>query len=294
MLELQIKEYLKDLGTGGEPDPKLLEEFKEACGQAVTDAYKERGDWALRMSAVGQPFCKQWHKKQGTKASTTYNMHMRFLFGHLIEALLIYIMKSAGIQVEDEQKETNLNICGVNIPGHLDFNVGGKTWDAKSASPYAFSNKFAGEWGGYNKVKADDPFGYLAQGYGYAKAEAKPFGGWIVVDKSSGEVAVVKAPVYQEMESKAALEQAEENIQKLVDDAPFEKCYKCTDETYTRGTGKNKESFKSGNKLLPKECGFCEYKYSCWPKCVWERKVTGGDRARHIWYAELKNKELPR
>ncbi len=50
-------------------------------------------------------------------------------------------------------------------------------WDVKSASDWAFNYKFTGMNGGYDKLKEDDPFGYVMQGFLYAEATGLPFGG---------------------------------------------------------------------------------------------------------------------
>ena len=57
-------------------------------------------------------------------------------------------------------------------------------------------------YGGYEKIKEDDPFGYIMQGHLYGEATGLPFGGWIVVNKSSGEIAVVEAPEWQDQDRK--------------------------------------------------------------------------------------------
>ena len=63
------------------------------------------------------------------------------------------------------------------------------------------------------KVKEDDPFGFcVVQGYAYAEGVDKPFGGWIVVDKSSEKVTVCDSDI-QEQEKKEALESATVNVQ---------------------------------------------------------------------------------
>ena len=77
--------------------------------------------------------------------------------------------------------------------------ISNKIYDIKTASPYAFDSKF-GEWGGYNKIKEDDTFGYVAQGYSYSYAGKSKFGGWIAINKSTGEWAICEAPEEQEHE----------------------------------------------------------------------------------------------
>ena len=65
----------------------------------------------------------------------------------------------------------------------------------------SFMSKF-GEYGSYNKIKEDDPFGYVMQGHLYGEGENVPFGGWIAINKVTGEFAVCKAPDNQEKDRK--------------------------------------------------------------------------------------------
>ena len=51
---------------------------------------------------------------------------MRNLFGDLIEASAITIMKASGIEITDVQKQVKL---GDEISGTLDIKIGGKVWD---------------------------------------------------------------------------------------------------------------------------------------------------------------------
>ena len=86
--------------------------------------------------------------------------------------------------------------------GTLDIIIDDKVWDIKSASPYAFDHKF-GEMGGYKKIKSDDAFGYITQGYLYSESVGKEFGGWIVINKASGEWTVCEAPIVQDEDRKS-------------------------------------------------------------------------------------------
>ena len=108
------------------------------------------------MSGLGRPMCQQWHDKNGSPKEIQYNSIMRFLFGDIIEAIAMVVLKSSGVNVESEQEKVKLGLDVCELSGTLDVVIDGKVWDIKSASPYAFSKKFGGEFGGYNKVKEDD------------------------------------------------------------------------------------------------------------------------------------------
>ena len=258
----------------------LIFEFKEACGQALEKQFsREPREHKLRLSALGKPLCQQQSEKLGIEQEFSYNAIMRFLLGDLVEASLIAVMKAAGIEVQEEQQKTKINLDDTDINGTLDVVIDDKVYDIKSASPYAFQNKF-GKFGGYAKVKEDDPFGYVVQGYAYAQGVDKPFGGWIVVDKSSGEVTVCEAPDIQEQDKQDALDAATVNVRKLKKTKRIEKQFKPTDEI--------DKGEPTGNKLLPRECGFCGFRHNCWSKAQFLPKHTS--RAKnppYVWYTKV-------
>jgi len=65
---------------------------------------------------------------------------------------------------------------------------------------------------GIIKIKEDDVFGYISQGYLYSQSKNKDFGGWIVINKASGEWVVCEAPELQEEDKKEALDLAKKNL----------------------------------------------------------------------------------
>ena len=158
-------------GTG--LDPKLVKEFTEACTTSVIRQFSnKRGDWKPRMSSLGRPLCQQKMERDGAEKNFEYNSLVRFMFGDLVEAIAILVMKSAGVDIEAEQKAVKLQLGKHSVSGTLDVEIDGKVWDIKSASPYAFEQKF-GQMGGYKKIKEDDVFGYVSQGYLYSKSREK-------------------------------------------------------------------------------------------------------------------------
>ena len=142
----------------------------------------------------------------------------------------------------------------------------------------------------YDKIKEDDPFGYVMQGHLYGEATGLPFGGWIVVNKSSGEIAMVEAPDWQEEDRKEYMKDAEVRVKRLLDPNPdFVKPFKSEFETYkVKG-----EIIRTGNKTLPKICGMCGYRSHCWSKAQLHGKVTSKAKSPpKVWYDVLKKKEL--
>ena len=205
---------------------------------------------------------------------------MRVLFGDLIEASAIAIMKAAGIKIQSEQQEVHNKISGVNIKGTYDVEIDNKIYDIKSASPWAYDNKFSK---GFNNVKEDDSFGYVVQGSLYSDSSGKPFGGWIVINKSTGEWQVVETPTYSDDYKVKALETASDNIDALVNNKPFKRCFEDIPETF------NKVS--TGNRVLSSICSFCSYKKPCWGDELkyLPQQQSKAKSPRWFWYTKLVN-----
>ena len=173
-----VKDYLQRVSRGEEKiSPAILKEFKNSCANALEKQF-DKQKWRLRMSGVGKPLCQQQLGKEGIEEELDYSTVMRFIFGDLIEAVAIAILKGAGVEVSDQQKRVSTDIAGKTISGSMDLKIKGldgtkKIWDVKSASPYSFDRKF-GNLGGYDSLKKDDPFGYIAQGMMYEHAFVGP------------------------------------------------------------------------------------------------------------------------
>lgn len=154
-------------------------------------------------------------EKKGIKGeSQPYNVKMRNLFGDLIEQAAMIIMKASGVVIQSEQTKTEYKLDAVTVNGTLDVEIEDKVWDIKSASPWSFVNKF-GENGGFHAVAQDDLFGYLTQGYMYAESRQKPFGGWIVINKSTGEWVVTEAPIADDEYRENAISIIDNNIRAI-------------------------------------------------------------------------------
>ena len=216
---------------------------------------------------------------------------MRFIIGDLIEALAIVIMKAAGIKIQESQKKVSMKIANIDLQGTYDVKIEDKIYDIKTASPYAFDSKF-GEWGGYNRVKEDDMFGYVAQGYSYSYAGKSKFGGWIAINKSTGEWAICEAPEEQEHEQSKALHIVKHNIENI--NKEFKKEFDDYAEMYKPTSGTHKGVKKeTGNMIMTYPCTFCGYKSYCWEDAVLAPKITS--RAKnppYIWYTKLKTREI--
>jgi len=264
-----------------EVDDKLVEEFGEACKKALRKQFSDerQSKFKVRMSNIGRPLCQlQMESKNIKGEGQPYNAKMRNTFGDLIEALALFVMKSAGVNIQDVHKRVKYS----DIEGEYDVRIDDKIWDIKSASPYSFDKKF-GENGGFEAVAEDDAFGYIPQGYLYAESQKLPFGGWIAINKSTGEWTTCETPVADAEYKDKALTTAKANAKALKSKAKFKRCYSDVEETF-RGK-------KTGNKTLNSTCSFCPYKIPCWGKKLQmlPQQQSQGKNPKWVWYTEVNN-----
>ena len=274
--------------------PEAVLDFADSCRDSVTTQLNKQRQYKIRMSGLGRPLCQQLLEKKGVEQEVQYNMLFRFLFGDLVEAIAVLVLEQAGIDIVEKQKAVNLNIGGTNVSGTLDLIIRDefgqdKVWDVKSASEWAYKFKYTG-YGGYEKIKEDDPFGYIMQGHLYGEATGLPFGGWIVINKSSGEVTVVEAPDWQADDRKEYMADAKKRIKVLTDESlEFKVPFKDVFEVYKQ----DGQEVRTGNKLLPRPCNMCGYKAHCWKDAVVHDKVTSkAKQPPQVWYSRLKRKSL--
>jgi hypothetical protein len=194
-------------------------------------------------------------QKSGAKpARKPYHFVMQMLHGYMIEEIMTLILKVANANITGGKEKVSLNLEGVTIKGEDDIQIEGKEYDVKSCSPWAFTNKWSE---GYGKLKASDNFGYVGQLMAYSEAQNIPVGGWIVVNKSSGEVAVVDAD-NSPSERKEVLDKLKSTVRTITSDAPFKRCFDPLEDSFRKKP--------TGRKFLDRNnCGMCDYKTSCYP-----------------------------
>ena len=284
---LKVQKYLDTVSKSPvKLDNKLVEEFGEACKSALLKQFEEKrkDKFEPRMSNIGRPLCQLQMESKGIKGEgQPYNVKMRNTFGDMIEALAILIMKSAGVNITNEQKKLKYKFDGDEIEGRQDVEIDKKIWDIKSASPYSFEKKF-GEAGGFNEVVREDSFGYASQGFLYGESQSKEFGGWIAINKSTGEWTVCETPASVEEHKKAALTSAKKNYKALKEGKPFKRCYDDVADTF--------RSKPTGNRILGFVCSYCPYKLPCWGRDKLQllpQQQSKGKNPKWVWYTEVKN-----
>jgi len=251
--ELAINQYLEDATSG---KSTMSEETVQQIGNDVMDAMrrqfgggKGRDEFRLRMSNIGKPTCQLWFAKNKPEEAlpkpTTFVMNM--LLGDIVEAAFKGIIKEAGYPYEDKDNFVTLQLGDAMIKGSYDIVVDGAMDDVKSASDWSYRNKFES----YDTLQKSDPFGYVGQLAGYAKASGKKVGGWWVVNKANGNIKYVPADGLDLDEQIAKLEKTVATVT----ENKFERCFAPVPETF-RGV-------PSGNTVLNDSCKFCDFRFSC-------------------------------
>jgi len=232
---------------------KEIEKFGEGVKALMRTEFgrkKREDNRRLRLSNIGRTDKYLWNHFNGTeKEEIQPHTYVKFMYGHLIEEMLIFLTRMAGHTVTNEQK-----VCKVNgIVGHMDCSIDGVVTDVKSASSFGFKKFKDGS------LAFDDPFGYIDQIKAYAHAEGETKFGWLAMDKANGHLTYLKydledkqAAVYDIL--KAPITERIEHVKKLVEQPePKEWCTQPVPDG------------KSGNTKLSIGCSYCQFKDHCYP-----------------------------
>lgn len=167
-------------------DEDTIEQFGESMKQILYDWSHPtpRGKPALRMSNIGRKERQLWYdmKSEGTPERMPPSLFIKFLYGHLLEEIVLFLVKLSGHEVTSEQKEITVS----GIKGHMDCVIDGEVVDVKTASGFAFKKFKDGT------LAEQDAFGYMAQLAGYEEAEGTNKGGFLALNKESGELAMFR------------------------------------------------------------------------------------------------------
>jgi hypothetical protein len=207
---------------------------------------RDNNDPSLRFSSLGRPDRQIYLSthRGDDKEALTPKTYFKFLYGDIIEALVLFLAKEAGHKVELQQHEVSVQ----DVKGHIDAVIDGVLVDVKSASPH-----------GYKKFKQsivieDDPFGYVAQLAGYSNVLTNgEQAAWVAFDKVSGDICVSYLPssIIKDHQPSDRITHLKEILSK--DELP-PICY----EPIPDG--------KSGNMKLATGCSYCAFKKTCFPE----------------------------
>lgn len=196
--------------------------------------------FTLRMSNIGRPLRQLWYDSRASESNHVPSApdQIKFLYGHILEEIVLMLARAAGHSVSDQQKDAEVE----GISGHMDAKIDGEVVDVKTASRFAFV-KFQN-----GNLLNDDPFGYLAQLAGYEASEGTSAGGFLVINKESGQLCLYRPDDLEKPNVTEKIKYIKEALS--VDSLPY-RCYAPVPDG------------KSGNMKLPKNCTFCPYKFEC-------------------------------
>jgi hypothetical protein len=231
-IKMDEKEVDKHIDTFGEMLKVHIKAF-------MYEEPRTRGN--LRLSAIGKPDRQLWYDVNSKKdiEDLAPSTRIKFLYGYILEELLLLCASIAGHKVTDQQKEVSVE----GVLGHQDAMIDDILVDCKSASGFSFK-KFKD-----NKLLEDDPFGYIGQISAYAQANGVNEAAFLVIDKSSGEICLT--PVHQ-MEMDNAKNRVKHLKGMVVNDHVPDRCYAPVPDG------------ESGNLKLAIGCVYCNHKRECW------------------------------
>ena len=221
---------------------EFIEQFGEDIKQSLRDwsTPRESKDFSLRFSNIGKPLRKLWYEKRNPSDKPIEpSLNLKFLYGHMLEHLVVLLVRLSGNTVSDQQKEVTVN----GIKGHLDCKINNKVVDVKSASRFAFTKFQKG------LISEDDPFGYIAQLSAYEHAESSEGGYFLVINKESGELCVYEPEELDKPDVPILIDNV---VSSLDSESKPTKCF----PTVAEG--------KKGNMKIDKNCNYCEFKKDCY------------------------------
>lgn len=204
----------------------------------------------LRPSVLGDP-CdrKLWlsSHRQETKEVLPAPARMKFLYGNILEGIVLALAEVAGHTVRDQQREVTLH----GVTGHIDGIVDDVLVDVKSASSIAFL-KFS------NHLTPDkDSFNYLTQiGFYLEALQSDPEidhdrCAFLAIDKTLGKMVL---DVHRREDLAQDWQANIEWKRQVLDDPVMPR----------RGFLPEADG-KAGNMKLGLECSYCPFKAECWP-----------------------------
>lgn len=216
----------------------FLDEVKKAVIGHLTE---DRKDTFVRPSNFGKQ-CQRslWYDIHSPEPISN-QLKLRFLTGHIMEALVLLLAKVSGHDVKDKQRRVELS----GMTGSLDAIVDNHLVDVKTASDFSFKKYLLG------LHKSTDSFGYIPQ-LSYYKAcvsdSVNEDAFLLVLNKNNSQLALV--PV-ETLSTDEVASMANEAIAMAKEKAPPPIPYEIVTES-------------NGNMTINKVCTFCEHKMKCY------------------------------
>lgn len=234
-----------------EVDDDCIGHFATSLASVIRERLKrEAREPGLRMSNIGKPCDRAlWYEinLSSEKEPLRAEHYLKFLYGDILEELMLFLAELAGHEVKGRQDEQEI----AGIKGHRDAVIDGVIVDVKSASSNSFK-KFAN-----GTLAENDSFGYIGQIQSYLHAGQedeqvtdKTRAAFLVVDKTLGHITLDIHPKdendwVETFEEKKTLVASEEIPERGFEPVPY-------------GT--------SGNLSLGFNCSYCPFKRTCYPE----------------------------
>lgn len=231
---------------GYEATPEQTESLGKAMAETIAYQLREHTKTRprhghLRMSGIGKPMRQTWYDVKGyERKPIDPPTKIKFLYGHILEDLLLHLTRWAGHTVTHEQHEIDID----GVKGHMDAVIDGAVVDVKTAAPRSWETKFNQEG-----LVNNDPYGYISQISSYATAMGKDEGHFLALCKDSGRL---KLLTIDELEFDDVSQRIKDHRENLKSDTPPPRCH----EPIKHGD--------NGNMKLSGKCKFCDFKAECW------------------------------
>jgi len=174
---------------------------------------------------------------------------IKMLVSGVAEHLVVFLMKEAGIPIENTQKRVKVRIeeSDLDMSGSIDYTLDGGVRDFKCTNDESYKQKFRGG----PTLAENDPFGYLAQGNLYARGMGMKFKGWDVFNLNTGDIKAISAgSIQNEMEEQIDFFQHKLEIAREAKDVnELEQCYEMQD-----------------NGTIAWQCARCNFVKQCFPE----------------------------
>lgn len=226
-----------------------IEDFGQRLATHVAHRVgEEKQGSTLRLSNLGSACDRRlWLQVHRPETATPLSpvTRFKFLYGDILEELVLFLARVAGHKVSSSQKTVAVN----GVKGHIDAIIDGHLVDVKSASPFSFA-KFKS-----HGLENDDPFAYRTQLGSYLHASQddpelkdKDTASFLAVDKTLGHMCL-DTHAKTDTDYDALVDQKREMLSK---DAPPDRPFH------------GKADGKSGNLALETICSYCDHKFDCW------------------------------
>jgi hypothetical protein len=220
---------------------------------------EKRGEEVLRFSSLGKPDRQMWYAANMPEAAEKMpgKQLFKFLYGDVIEVLLLFLTKESGHEVTHLQHSVEVD----GVRGSMDAVIDGVPADCKSASPYGYKKFEDGT------IAFDDAFGYIPQLSGYSHAvEKTDRAGFLAAEKVAGDICWSEIDSYT-IEGNPPGPKIAHQREVVNRETPPERCYPDVKEG------------ASGNRKLGIGCSYCAWRDECW------KDANGGQGLKKYIYA---------